>query len=88
MNKTYHFVYKEEGEKIYSKGVTVEAENPLKAFDEYYKQVPIGAMFIAMYCIEVVSEVLQLQKEIAGMPNAPLIVEIERKNIRDEINPD
>lgn len=67
---TFHIVYKPQATDFISKGINYVTESPELALKTFYHEFP-GATFIALYSIDRVSDLLNLQKEIAAMPNPP-----------------
>lgn len=80
----YHFIYKTIKNEIPT-GITLEAESLSGVIEEYFKEVPLGSEFIAMYCIETASALLAHQIEQADkFPTPELFLNLSSQNSEQE----
>lgn len=59
----FHILYKEKSEDVYSKGLNIEAIDPIHALMLFDTKIPANCIFLGMYCTTNMSVLESLQNE-------------------------
>lgn len=48
----YHFIFKENPQEFYSKGINILADTPLEAMKKFFESQPVTIIFLSMYVVK------------------------------------